>query len=176
MTEHVTVMQLNFKTPGGTLINLYSDGGAHLEGLLNELNRLQPQIMAAESTFTGKPAPAGPVQQVAAQQPPVQQAPPAQPSNQWPNQQPQQAPPVAHPQGGAAPVTDNWGNPWWYDHPSAPPLPDGSGVYALAEKKKRDGSGTYKVWVDPIKGPLWQGDRKARAEFKLPDGQQWFRG
>jgi hypothetical protein len=166
-----TTMQVNFKTPGGALINLYAGGSAELESLLVELNRLLPLIAAteADAAAAGRivaqgPPPAPPVPQQ--HQAPAQQAPAYQ--------QPAPAPAVAHPQGGDAPVSDKWGNLYWFDHPQAATLPDGSGKFVLKQGTSQKTNKPYKMWVDPIKAPNYPFDRNARAEFEPPE--KFFRG
>lgn len=88
-----TAYQANFKTPNGTLINVYADNGAEFGELLEGLEDHVAKIAALESTLaaagTAARLPlAAPSQQPA--QPAPQQAPPAQAWGNPPAEQQQQ--------------------------------------------------------------------------------------
>ena len=51
MTD-TTKLQVNFKTPGGTLINAYADSAAELEGLLAKLQDFANPINATERALS----------------------------------------------------------------------------------------------------------------------------
>lgn len=104
-------IQVNFKTPTGTLINLRADSGAEMDGMFEYLASRLGVIMAAEQELSGTGAAAAglplapPAQQMQAQPAPQ---PPMQP--QWG----QQAPATS-----AAPST--WGAPQMPAPLPAPP-------------------------------------------------------
>ena len=64
------VIQFNYRTPAGALINLYAQDVAHASQLLEELEGLLPQSAAIESLITGVDA----VKPVAQPSAPVQAA------------------------------------------------------------------------------------------------------
>jgi hypothetical protein len=59
---------------------------------------------------------------------------------------------VSQPAGRPTEETDKYGAVWTYDHPDAPALPDGRGLYAMKVWNDRSGK-ARKAWVDPSKGP-----------------------
>mgnify|MGYP006274027527 CR=1 FL=1 len=50
--SETTKLQVNFKTPGGTLINAYADTAAELEGLLAALRDFSAPISATEKALS----------------------------------------------------------------------------------------------------------------------------
>jgi len=64
------------------------------------------------------------------------------------------APAAAAPAAAASPemVNDKYGNAFTYNHPEAPALPDGRGLYVLKEWRDKNGK-ARKAFVDPVKGP-----------------------
>lgn len=46
-----TTLQVNIKTPAGSLINCYARDGAHLSELLGELEGVAPQVAALEGVY-----------------------------------------------------------------------------------------------------------------------------
>lgn len=64
----------------------------------------------------------------------------------------QQAAPAQAAAGGPEMVTGKYGDSWVYNHPDAPALPDGRGMYVLREWRDKSGK-ARKAFVDPSKGP-----------------------
>lgn len=54
--------------------------------------------------------------------------------------------------GGPEQVTDKYGAMFTYQHPDAPALPDGRGMYVFKEWRDKNGN-HRKAFVDPVKGP-----------------------
>lgn len=85
-----TRLQINYKTPGGTLINLYATDAAELDAQLSALSDRVPTIFAVEQAVTAgghlaqgqalAPAPAQPAQTQASPPPVVNTPPQAAPS------------------------------------------------------------------------------------------------
>lgn len=58
----------------------------------------------------------------------------------------------AAPSGQPEQVTDKYGAVYTYNHPDAPALPDGRGLYVYKEWRDKSGK-ARKAFVDPVKGP-----------------------
>jgi hypothetical protein len=125
-----TKFQVNFKTPDGTLINLYATSKEELEGLLTAASDFSALITSTSQAYAGA-APAAPVY---ASAPAVASAPSA---------------------GGEETVNDKYGNIWVYNHPSAPECSRGKMV--LKHGKAQATGKPYKGWFDPATGPKWTG-------------------
>lgn len=65
-----TVFQVNFKTPAGSLLNIYASNGGELDELLEAFEGFIPKITAIESLLTG----ASNVARTVPVAPPTQQA------------------------------------------------------------------------------------------------------
>lgn len=125
-----TKFQVNFKTPDGTLINLYAASKEELEALLTAASDFSALIVSTSQAFGGS-APAAPVYTSA---PAVASAPSA---------------------GGEETVVDKYGNTWVYNSPSAPECSRGKMV--LKHGKAQATGKPYKGWFDPAAGPKWTG-------------------
>lgn len=125
-----TKFQVNFKTPDGTLINLYAASKEELESLLTAASDFSALIVSTSQAY-GSAAPAAPVY---ASAPAVASAPSA---------------------GGEEVVTDKYGNTWVYNSPSAPECSRGKMV--LKHGKAQATGKPYKGWFDPSAGPKWTG-------------------
>ena len=124
-----TKFQVNFKTPDGTLINLYATSKEELEGLLTAASDFSALIVSTSQAY-GSVAPAAPVY---ASTPAVASAPVSA--------------------GGEETVTDEWGNVFVYNHPNAPECSRGKMV--LKHGKAQATGKPYKGWFDPAAGPKW---------------------
>ena len=124
-----TKFQVNFKTPDGTLINLYATSKEELEGLLIAASDFSALIVSTSQAY-GSAAPAAPVY---ASAPAVASAPVSA--------------------GGEETVTDEWGNVFVYNHPNAPECARGKMV--LKHGKAQATGKPYKGWFDPAAGPKW---------------------
>ena len=124
-----TKFQVNFKTPDGTLINLYATSKEELEGLLTAASDFSALITSTSQAY-GSAAPAAPVYNSA---PAVASAPVSA--------------------GGEETVTDEWGNVFVYNHPNAPECSRGKMV--LKHGKAQATGKPYKGWFDPAAGPKW---------------------
>jgi hypothetical protein len=122
-----TKFQVNFKTPDGTLINLYATSKEELEGLLTAASDFSALIISTSQAFGGS-APAAPVYA--------------------------SAPAVAS-TGGEETINDKYGNTWVYNSPSAPECSRGKMV--LKHGKAQATGKPYKGWFDPAAGPKWTG-------------------
>ena len=132
-----TKFQVNFKTPDGTLINLYATSKEELEGLLTAASDFSALITSTSQAYAGA-APAAPVYNSA---PAVASAPSA---------------------GGEETVNDKDGNIWVYNHPSAPECSRGKMV--LKHGTAQATGKPYKGWFDPAAGPNWAGPKIAKEE------------
>jgi hypothetical protein len=142
-------IQLNFKTPGNTLINLYAADLEALDQLITDLESRAATILALEQTLGA----VGSLPLAAPSQQPVSSPSPA----------------AAPPAGGAAPavapagvrvVADKWGNTWTYG------LPDAPAGYALKAGKSKAGS-AYSGYFDLRNGPEYTGIRPDKSQ-ELP--------
>jgi hypothetical protein len=124
-----TKFQVNFKTPDGTLINLYATSKEELEGLLTAASDFSALIISTSQAY-GSVASAAPVY---ASAPAVASAPVSA--------------------GGEETVTDEWGNVFVYNHPNAPECSRGKMV--LKHGKAQATGKPYKGWFDPAAGPKW---------------------
>ena len=124
-----TKFQVNFKTPDGTLINLYATSKEELESLLTAASDFSALIVSTSQAY-GSAAPAAPVY---ASAPAVASAPVSA--------------------GGEETVTDEWGNVFVYNHPNAPECSRGKMV--LKHGKAQATGKPYKGWFDPAAGPKW---------------------
>jgi len=122
-----TKFQVNFKSPDGTLINLYAANKEELESLLTAASDFSALIVSTSQAF-GSSAPAAPVYA--------------------------SAPAVAS-TGGEETVVDKYGNTWVYNSASAPECSRGKMV--LKHGKAQATGKPYKGWFDPAAGPKWAG-------------------
>lgn len=125
-----TKFQVNFKTPDGTLINLYAASKEELEALLTAASDFSALIVSTSQAFGGS----APAAAVYASAPAVASAPSA---------------------GGEETVVDKYGNTWVYNSPSAPECSRGKMV--LKHGKAQATGKPYKGWFDPAAGPKWTG-------------------
>ncbi len=123
-----TKFQVNFKTPDGTLINLYATTKEELEALLTAASDFSALIVSTSQALGGS-ASAAPVYASA-----VASAPSA---------------------GGEETVVDKYGNTWVYNSASAPECSRGKMV--LKHGKAQATGKPYKGWFDPAAGPKWAG-------------------
>ena len=137
-----TKFQVNFKTPDGTLINLYAASKEELEALLTAASDFSALIVSTSQAFGGS-TPAAPVQR-----------------SQFNALDDRVNPPSA---GGEETVVDKYGNTWVYNSPSAPECSRGKMV--LKHGKAQATGKPYKGWFDPATGPKWTG-------AKVPKDQQ----
>ena len=133
-----TKFQVNFKTPDGTLINLYATSKEELESLLTAASDFSALIVSTSQAY-GSAAPAAPVY---ASAPAVASAPSA---------------------GGEEVVTDKYGNTWVYNKPGAPSCE--RGVMVLKYGKAQATGKPYKAFYDPAAAPNWTGP-KIPAELR----------
>lgn len=133
-----TKFQVNFKSPDGTLINLYAANKEELEALLTAAQDFSALIGSVSQSFSGART-AAPVYTGKPQSSPEigEQFPPARPAA-----------------GNSDRVTDQYGNVWTYNLPEAPECPNGK--MALKEGLTKLGK-PFKGWYDPAAGPLWTG-------------------
>lgn len=138
-----TKFQVNFKTPDGTLINLYATSKEELESLLTAASDFSALIVSTSQAY-GSSAPTAPVQR-----------------SQFNALDDRVNPPVSA--GGEETVVDKYGNTWIYNSPSAPECSRGKMV--LKHGKAQATGKPYKGWFDPSAGPKWTG-------AKVPKDQQ----
>lgn len=122
-----TKFQVNFKSPDGTLINLYAANKEELESLLTAASDFSALIVSTSKALGGS-TPTAPVYA--------------------------SAPAVAS-AGGEETVNDKYGNIWVYNSPSAPECSRGKMV--LKHGKAQATGKPYKGWFDPATGPKWTG-------------------
>lgn len=125
-----TKFQVNFKTPDGTLINLYAASKEELEALLTAASDFSALIVSTSQAFGGS----APAATVYASSSAVASAPSA---------------------GGEETINDKYGNTWVYNSPSAPECSRGKMV--LKHGKAQATGKPYKGWFDPAAGPKWTG-------------------
>ena len=135
-----TKLQVNYGKDGA-LVNIYADNQGELETLLASVQDLSSLINSVNSTLRGTPTIAAITEAF-------------------------NATPVAAPvsAGGEEKVTDEWGNVFIYNHPSAPECARGKMV--LKHGKAQATGKPYKGWFDPAAGPKWPKGNK------IPKDQQ----
>jgi len=141
-----TKFQVNFKSPDGTLINLYATNKEELEALLTAAQDFSALIGSVSQSFAGTRT-AAPVQ-----------------ASQFQKQVDDRFnPPAAVASaGGEETVTDEWGNVFVYNHPNAPECARGKMV--LKHGKAQATGKPYKGWFDPAAGPKWPKGNKIPKE------------
>ena len=142
-----TKFQVNFKSPDGTLINLYATNKEELEALLTAAQDFSALIGSVSQSFAGART-AAPVS-----------------ASQFQKQVDDRFnPPAAVASaGGEEVVTDRYGNTWVYNSPGAPECARGKMV--LKHGKAASTGKPYKGFFDPAAGPRWTG-------AKVPKEQQ----
>ena len=144
-------IQLNFKTPGNTLINLYASNTGELDEELDIVEARIPRIVALEQALgaVGSLPLAAPSQQPATA-PAVAAAPPVGGGDSAPTTS-----------AGVRVIPDKWGNTWTYGLPDAPATPDGQ-RYILKSGKSKAGS-AYSGWFDYRYGPEHTGPKPDKS-------------
>lgn len=122
-----TKFQVNFKSPDGTLINLYAANKEELEALLTAAQDFSALIGSVSQSLAG-----------------VRTAAPVSVNT-----------PVVASTGGEEAVPDKYGNTWIYNIASAPECARGKMV--LKHGRAKETGKPYKGWFDPAAGPKWAG-------------------